>query len=220
MGKKNEINSKNVKLNRMLKVSFIICFISGIIALIIVLNKGKIFGKNIVNVSKPEAVKETHTMQLTCDKSYLSKNGGTAELIITIDGVEVTEGYELTVSDDKVISVEGNVVKAIGTGSATIKAVNTEYNIESEVNIDVVTPITKLTISSEFKTISIGSETSLSYTFKPTNATLDIEYESSDESIATVNDSGVVTGVSEGTVTITGTDKITGKTATHKIIVK
>ena len=47
-----------------------------------------------------------------------------------------------------------------------------------------------------------------------------IEYESSDESIATVNDSGVVTGVSEGTVTITGTDKITGKTATHKIIVK
>ena len=218
MGRKKETNNKDARLNKVLKISFIICLISGIIALVIVLNKGKIFGKNIVNVSSPE-IKETHVIQLTCDKTQLAKDD-TAELIITIDGVEITEGYEIVVSNPEVVSVEGHTVTALEEGTTTIKATNSEYGIESEISLEVVVPITKLTLSSEFKTISVGGESIISHTIKPTNATVNIAYESSDESIATVNESGVVTGVSKGTVTITGTDKITGKTATHKITVR
>ena len=47
MGRKSK--NKNAKLNKALKISFIICLISGIIALILVLGKGKIFGKSIIS---------------------------------------------------------------------------------------------------------------------------------------------------------------------------
>ena len=59
----------------------------------------------------------------------------------------------------------------------------------------------------------------MQYSCKPqtSDVKVNISYKSSDESIATVNESGIVTGVSKGTVTITGKDEITGIEATYKV---
>jgi uncharacterized protein YjdB len=78
-----------------------------------------------------------------------------------------------------------------------------------------------LTLSSEETSIEVGQETTMSYICKPQtqDVKVDITYESSDESIATVSGE-IVTGVSAGTVTITGTDQITGISATYKLKVK
>jgi uncharacterized protein YjdB len=61
----------------------------------------------------------------------------------------------------------------------------------------------------------------MSYTCRPqtSDVKVNISYESSDESVATVEGT-IVTGVSKGTATITGTDEITGISATFKITVK
>lgn len=212
--------NKDAKLNKSLKITFIIFLISGIIALVIILNKGKIFGNNLVAVSNPEVQETVHSIQLTTDKLYLSKNGDTTEAMITIDGLDATEGYELTSSDETVAKIEDNTIKSVGVGTVIIKAKSTAYNVESEVTIDVVSPITSLTLESEFSSISVGGETQLSFTYKPSTATANLTYTSSDEEIATVNDSGIVTGKATGNVTITAEDSITGKKATCKIKIK
>ena len=56
---------------------------------------------------------------------------------------------------------------------------------------------------------------------QPSNASVDpITYTSSDETVATVNQNGIVTGVSAGTVTITVHDAYTDTTKTVKLTVK
>lgn len=54
-------------------------------------------------------------------------------------------------------------------------------------------------------TVERGQTTTLIATLEPTNATSEVTWSSSDETIATVDESGVVTGVKAGTATITAT---------------
>ena len=65
-------------------------------------------------------------------------------------------------------------------------------------------------------TLAVGSDLQLSATVEPYNASVKgVEWSSSDESIATVNEKGVVTGVQKGEVTITVKSKDT-KTGTDE----
>ena len=109
-----------------------------------------------------------------------------------------------------------------GLGTAVITATSLEYNVQSTVTIDVVIPITKLTLSAEFSIIDVGETNQISYVTKPkdSNVTVNMVYESSDNAVATVDSNGVATGVSPGVVTITGTDRITGISDTYEIKVK
>lgn len=220
MSREKKVTNQDIKLNKLLKITFIIFLISGIIALVVILNKGKLFGKNMVEVSNGKAVEVVHSIQLVADKVFLAGSGDTTNLSVTIDGLDATEGYELTSSDPNIISIEGNAITAVAEGTAIITAKSTEYDVTSDVTIDVVTPITKITISSEHKNITVGGETTLSYAFQPSTATANIVYTTADETIATVNESGIVTGVGTGTVVLTATDKVTGKSANCKITVK
>ena len=67
-------------------------------------------------------------------------------------------------------------------------------------------------------TLDRGDTTTLETVVTPSNAYLkDVTWKSSDTSIAKVDENGVVTGVSSGTVTITATSKDSGVTATKEI---
>ena len=67
-------------------------------------------------------------------------------------------------------------------------------------------------------TLDRGETTTLEAVVTPENAYLkDVTWKSSDTSIAKVDENGVVTGVSSGTVTITATSKDSGVTATKEI---
>ena len=214
-----ENNNKSQKLNKVLIITGIILVITVIITLFIILNKGKIFGYRLVAISEEEA-EETHIIEIVVSDTYLFVDGEGMEFYVTIDGEDVTEGYEVIVSDEEVISIEENVITPLEEGTATITVVSSEYDVQSEVTISVVEPITKLTIESEYTKIEIGEETQISYEYEPTDATINIEYASTDEEVATVNEEGIITGISEGSVTIIATDSITGKSASCNITVE
>ena len=216
MGKKI---SKDDKINRRFKISLIIFIIVAIITIFIVLNKGNIFGIRLIKVSGVE-VEETHTIQLVADDYYLSVDNGVTNAYITIDGVDRLDGFELVSSDEEVISVQNNKLVAVDEGVATVTAISNEYNIQSEITVNVVTFATKLNVSSEYKTIDVGEQTQMSYTTSPKSATVNVKYASSDETVATVDSNGIVTGVSEGSVSIIVTDEISGRTTSYTINVE
>ena len=223
MGKSK--NSIDVRLNKKLKRAEILFVISGIVALIIILNKGVIFGKRLVPIdSSANSSKPVHVIQIVAVNNYLKNVGDTTELKLSIDGQDVAngEGYELISSDEEVIKIEGDVATAIALGDAVITAKSTEYDVEGTVTLSVVVPANKLTLSSEFSQIAVGETSQISHTTRPTEESgvqVKLNYQSSDNSIATVDNSGIVTGVAPGTVTITGTDKITGLEDTYEITV-
>lgn len=213
------------KLNTTLKVTGIIFIISAIIALAIILNKGVIFGKRLVSITDNSAPEAVHVIQVVASNNYLKNVGDTVELKLSIDGKDVAngEGYELVSSDEDVISINGDVATAVALGDAVITARSTEFDVEGTVTLSVVVPANKLTLSAEFSKISVGETSQISYTTRPTEATgvqVRLNYQSSDNSIATVDSSGIVTGIAPGKVTITGTDKITGLSDTYEITVK
>lgn len=213
MGKKI---SKDDKINRRFKISLIIFIIVAIITIFIVLNKGNIFGIRLIKVSGVE-VEETHTIQLVADDYYLSVDNGVTNAYVTIDGVDRLDGFELVSSDEEVISVQNNKLVAVDEGVATVTAISNEYNIQSEITVNVVTFATKLNVSSEYKTIDVGEQTQMSYTTSPKSATVNVKYASSDETVATVDSNGIVTGISSGYVSIIVTDEISGKTTSYAI---
>ena len=213
MGKKI---SKDDKINRRFKISLIIFIIVAIITIFIVLNKGNIFGIRLIKVSGVE-VEETHTIQLVADDYYLSVDNGVTNVYVTIDGVDRLDGFELVSSDEEVISVQNNKLVAVDEGVATVTAISSEYNIQSEITVNVVTFATKLNVSSEYKTIDVGEQTQMSYTTSPKSATVNVKYASSDETVATVDSNGIVTGISSGYVSIILTDEISGKTTSYAI---
>ena len=224
MGRRSK-NNNNYKLNRTLLITGIIFALSGILALTIILNKGVIFGKRLIPLTSKEPEEPQHVIQVVADNNYLKNIGDTVELTVTIDGQEAVngEGYELTSSDETIVSLEGNTAKAESLGDAVITVKSTELEIEGTVTLSVVVPASKLNIEAEFDEIKVGETSQISHTTRPTEATgvqVKLTYTSSDNSIATVDSSGIVTGKSVGVATITATDKITGLSDTYDITVE
>ena len=211
---------KKSKLNKVMLIVFILALLVGLGTLFVILNKGKIFGKRLVKISAEVVEKEiVHSMEMTCDKKYLAiGTEDVANLLVTIDGVDMQEGFEYEISDETLVTIENNVViPSTKEGTVIIKAKSLDYDLEEEITIEIIKPITKLYVQSEYSSIDINEQMQLEYTFKPSTATPVVEYSISDESIATIDESGIVTGVSAGTVTLTATDTITGIGASCKL---
>ena len=87
------------------------------------------------------------------------------------------------------------------------------YLIANDGHVEKVleaTGIASLTVDKT--TIDIGDIAQLTSTLEPEKSIGTVTYISSDETVATVNNSGVITGIKDGTVTITATVKGTSKT--------
>jgi hypothetical protein len=84
MSKKD--SNKDSKLNKKLRNSFLVFLISGILALIIILNKGVLFGFRLISIDNVSSSTNLHTIQMITTSNYLKKNGDKSELMISIDG--------------------------------------------------------------------------------------------------------------------------------------
>ncbi len=117
-------------------------------------------------------------------------------------------------SSDKTVAKvnESGVVTAVSRGTATITAKTTDGGYTDTCDITVEQRVTGVSVSPTNSTLVLGdSDTSndsisLTATVSPSNANnQDITWKSSDPSVATVDESGVVTAQKAGTATITAT---------------
>lgn len=99
-------------------------------------------------------------------------------------------------------------------GETTISATVTNASDSSAHPLTCIVPpktitITKtatgITVTPETATVERGQTTTLTATLDPADTTSEVTWSSSDDKIATVDESGVVTGVKAGTATITAT---------------
>ena len=133
--------------------------------------------------------------------------GGTATINATIQPSGATGTIVWSTNNSSVATVSNGTVSYVGPGNATITATvqGTAYSASCSVVVsgEPVTP-TGIVIDQDSVSVSANRTTQLTYTIQPTGATGTINWTSSDDTVATVSN-GLVTGVAEGTATITAT---------------
>lgn len=206
---------------KLLVFSIVLFIIVAIIALSIVLSKGTIFGMRLVSLETSADSVETFNadVKLNIGKEFISAKGEEITPELTADGLIVSSGYELVSDNEDVAKIVDNKVVGVSEGKVNITA---KYNgKEATEKVKVIVPMTKMTFTTTSSSIRVGKDLQVKLQMQPSNASIDpITYTSSDETVATVNQNGIVTGVSAGTVTITVNDAYTGTTKTVKLTVK
>jgi len=152
---------------------------------------------------------------------------GTVKLTATVlpEGVS-DRSVTWSSSDDKVAKVEKDgTVTAVGAGTAKITATSVADDTKSATCAVTVkekaVPVESVTLDKASADLSVGGTLQLNATALPESATHpDLDWESSDKSVATVNGAGIVTAVADGTaiITVKSTDG-TDKSATCKVTV-
>ena|GEM_PF-2129166 len=110
-------------------------------------------------------------------------------------------------------------IEAIAGGTAVITvSSDAAPSVARSMTVMVIVPVTGLTVSPTSATILVGNTQALTPTVTPSNATSpDVSWISNAAAIATVSNTGVVTGVSPGTAVITATTQDGGFTATCNV---
>ena len=126
-----------------------------------------------------------------------------------------------TSSDKTIATVDKNgKVKTLKAGKVVIKASSSTEGVIAECIVNVKVDSTEITFTEAEAVVYLGEPKTLEVKVLPAdNTNSALEWTSSDEKVATVKD-GVVTAVSQGTVTITVKTADTGLTASCVVTVK
>lgn len=143
---------------------------------------------------------------------------------LNVDAIAVDDGY---VSAVEQVSFSGTPLEKGGgvvynmafdvrftTGDASLWDVSRQYRIAiflswfdkslmKVVSFDRLIPATQLVLKPETLTLEVGKTYQMVFGFKPANSTDETVWSSSNEAVATVSDTGLVTAVGEGTCTLT-----------------
>jgi len=182
---------------------------------------GNIYGLETIT---PSAMIRLETGSVLLDKSTLSLNlGEIGTLIATImPTTAVNKNVVWTSSNSGIATVDNTgKVTAIGNGTATI-TVKTENGGYVETCVVTVNQlVTTVSVNPTTAMVSPAGTTTLTATILPTTATnKTVTWTSSNTGVVTVNSSGLVTGVSPGTATITVKSVDGNKTASSIITVQ
>ncbi len=222
-------NTGKMKKNssKMLTMSIILFIILAIIALCIILGKGKIAGYSLVKIetnmdSGKETVEEPENkMEILSEKKFLaSRAKEKSKLSVVVNGEEIDiNEVELTSSNEDVIKIVNGMAVAVSVGKTTITA--TKDDLTASLDLRCIIPITSMTFTSTDSTIKVGGILQMKLVAKPSDASIEtLKYESSDEEIATVNSNGIVTGIAPGKVTITVKDTYSELEKSVKLTIK
>ena len=145
---------------------------------------------------------------LTETTANLTLGGSTQTLHATVTPSDYANSGSIVwnSSDSSVATVDASgVVTPLKEGSTNITASILGYTSNTcVVTVTKPTPNT-ITVSPASASIEKGKTTQLTSTITPNNANASVSWSSSDETIATVNQNGLVTGVAVGSATITAT---------------
>ena len=154
---------------------------------------------------------------------------GTQQLTATVDATPASADKSVTWSSSTpsvAIVSESGLVTAVAQGTATITATSNLDNTKSgtcsvTVNAPAASiPVTAIALNKQATTIVIGDSETLTINYTPADANTGkaVAWTSNNTSVATVDNSGKVTGVSAGSATITATST-TDNTITASCVV-
>ena len=148
-------------------------------------------------------------VSLNKTSATLTSKGATLQLTAT---VSPTEAADKTVtwksSNENVATVSSSgLVTAVGNGTTTITVTTTTGAKTATCNVTVNIAVTEVSLDKNEATLfKRGDTLQLTATVSPSEAVnKSLKWESSDEAVATVSDSGLVTAVNRGNCTITVT---------------
>ena len=194
-------------------------------------SKTKVYGKyNTKGVSVTMPAIKVSKVALNQSSATLKSNGQTVQLTATVSPSNATnKALEWKSSNTNVATVDSSgKVTTVANGTATITATAKDGSKKSaSCKITVSIPSTTVPVSSvslNQSSVTITRKwqnTQLTATVAPSNATNKaLEWKSSNTNVATVDSSGKVTAVTNGTTTVTATAKDgSGKSASCKVTV-
>ncbi|MGD0591270.1 MAG: malectin domain-containing carbohydrate-binding protein [Bacteroidota bacterium] len=151
--------------------------------------------------------------------------GATSQLTATVSPSNATnQSVTWSSSNTAVATVSSTgLVTGVANGTATITVTTVDGAKTATSAITVTTsnvPVTGVSVSPTTVSINTGATSQLTATVSPSNATnKNVTWSSSNTAVATVNSTGLVTGVASGTATITVTTADGAKTATSAVTV-
>jgi uncharacterized protein YjdB len=147
---------------------------------------------------------------------------GTKQITATVSPANATYKDVTWNSGKTSIATVSNtgLVTGVATGTDTITVTTTDGKKTAICIISVTVPVTGVSLNHTTASIKVDSMLQLMGTVAPSNATdTKVSWMSDKTSVATVSSTGMVTGVSAGTSTITATTEDGSKTATCEITV-
>ena len=159
------------------------------------------------------------------NKSTLTLTAGDSEtLTATVSPSNATnKNVSWYSSNTTVATVSNGIVKALKTGTTTIRVTTSDGGKKSECQVTVkakVISIESVSLNKSSLTLTEGDSETLTAVITPSNATnKGVTWTSSDPSVATVND-GIVKALKAGTATIKVITDDNGKTAECQVAVK
>lgn len=180
-----------------------------------------------VSTSFTLTVSKTAVQSVTLNKSEASVSyGRTVQLKATVLPADTSRYKVNWVSEDTSIATvdDNGLVKGVGIGDVVIKAVSDDNSeVYGSCTVHVIeVQVEGITLDREVMAVQIGSTKVLNTLITPDDAyNKNVTWSSSDETIATVNEKGEVTGVAVGgPVTITATTVNGGYQASCQVTVQ
>ncbi|MDO4194409.1 MAG: leucine-rich repeat protein, partial [Erysipelotrichaceae bacterium] len=148
--------------------------------------------------------------------------GGTIGLEVVFDPANTTnKNVTWTSSDESIAKVDENgTVTGVSAGDAVITVTSEDGGYTAEREVHVIVPAEGISVNEEesVSEIEYGHTGSIKIIFSPSDTTnQNVTWTSSDETVATVDENGVITAIGEGPVTITATSEDGGFTASREI---
>jgi uncharacterized protein YjdB len=201
----------------------VIVLLVGIVAAILLF--GNFSGKTVDVITDKVAVE---SVRITNPQIVLNV-GGTTQLVTSIYPSNATEQSVRWETDNPNIATvnETGILSALAIGEAIITAKTIDGGFTATIGATVtaapitVVPITALGITGGRATIKTGERLPLTATFSPRDATPStVTWSSSHPNLATVTNTGSVTGVLPGSVVITVKTTDDRFTATHNLTIE
>lgn len=158
-----------------------------------------IIGAAFVGREIPATAMELNTGELKLIK------GSSASLILKVTPLDFTDTITWRSSNTSVATVTDGTVKAVSVGTAQITVLAGDTGaVRAVCEVEVVQPVTSIRLNKTSLTMEGGDSFTLEASVMPDNAyDKRVEWSSSDESVASVTQDGVVTALKKGTTTIT-----------------
>jgi uncharacterized protein YjdB len=163
---------------------------------------------------------------ISLNGSNITVGDGTSTITATIFPADATEqGVTWSVSDETIATISTTgILTAITNGSVTVTGTTKENGstVKGEITITItgqVVRVTSITLAGSNIT-TVGETSTITPTIFPADATEQgVTWSVSDEAIATISTKGVLTAITNGTVTVTAITKESGSVVKGEITI-